>query len=231
MKKNIENLGIIYHEKLASQWTLNYQKKSFQIRLKLLRKILVEQVKPGNDWLDAGCGSGVLTKLLLDLGANVMAVDGSSQMIQVVIKDLGNQYSTLNWRHLDLAGIKNVNSKEYDGILCSSVLEYLPEPQVFMQDIFSLIKAEGVLIISVPSKFSLIRFIHKLLRKLLQLFSIKAFNYLSVSKFELDPKFANSWFESFGFQILARYDFDPILPKNMLKIFSPSLLIFVCKRI
>ena len=35
----------------------------------------------------------------------------------------------------------------------------------------------------------------------------------------------------FGFQIFARYDFDPILTKNILKIFSPSLLIFVCKRI
>jgi uncharacterized protein (DUF302 family) len=64
-----------------------------------------------------------------------------------------------------------------------------------------------------------------------QLFSIKAFGYLSVSKFELNPRHAKSWFESFGFKVLVRYDFDPILPKNMLKIFSPALLILVCKKI
>lgn len=224
------NSAILYHDKLASQWSINYQKKSFKNRLNLFNKLLHEYVKKHDIWLDAGCGSGVLTEGLLELGANVVAVDGSLQMIEKGSERLSPKNSELTWINIELLEINKLEHQYFDGILCSSVIEYLNNPFEFIRDLNLLMKPGGILIISIPSKYSPIRFFHKIIRLIFRLFSIKIFEYLSVSKYEIDPCSAKELFQLNGFEFVARANYDPIFPKAFLKILSPSLLVYILKK-
>ncbi len=38
----------------------------------------------------------------------------------------------------------------FDGVLCSQVLEHVPDPQAFLSEVARLLKADGVLLLSVP---------------------------------------------------------------------------------
>jgi ubiquinone/menaquinone biosynthesis C-methylase UbiE len=57
----------------------------------------------------------------------------------------------------------------FDGVLCSSVVEYLDDQDKLLHQVSRVLKNNGVLIISVPPKGSLVRTAQKVLRRLLKL--------------------------------------------------------------
>src|SRR5207302_5626954 len=60
--------GARFHEEIAAAWTAGYARGGFARRLHFFQPILARHVRPGDSWVDLGCGSGVLTKELLALG-------------------------------------------------------------------------------------------------------------------------------------------------------------------
>lgn len=102
--------------------------------------------------LDIGCGVGTLDFYLANKKYSVLGVDISKKVIDLCIRN--SQLLGLNFN----TTFKNLNFPEqnfdekFDYIICSEVLEHLVDDKKALSCIFKLLKPNGVLIISVPSK-------------------------------------------------------------------------------
>jgi len=69
--------AIQFHDKLARSWNEGYERGGFKKRLAFVRRIISDAVIAGENWLDAGCGAGILALELAACGAHGIAIDGN----------------------------------------------------------------------------------------------------------------------------------------------------------
>jgi ubiquinone/menaquinone biosynthesis C-methylase UbiE len=224
--------GARFHEEIASGWTAGYARSGFARRLHFFRPILTRHVRPGDSWVDLGCGSGVLTKELLALGASVVAVDGSPRMLSHAREQMALEFAgRVNWIQSDVQSIDALKDGAYDGVLCSSVVEYLDRPDALLKEVARILSPDGVLVISLPPTLSVVRMLQKGIRAFLATFGKDKFTYLSVSRLEISPRAIDRLFQEAGFSLIRSTRFDPVLPSALLRIIRPSLLVVEARKL
>ena len=86
----------------------------------------------GGELLDYGCGPGRVNRLLAEQGYCVRAVDFSAAMLAEAHKQslagLKIEFVQLDARHGE-----ELPSASYDGIVCSNVIEYVPNAQTLLR--------------------------------------------------------------------------------------------------
>lgn len=218
--------GAEFHERIASAWTAGYASGGFARRLACFRTILKRQVRPGQRWLDLGCGSGVLTRELMSLGAHVVAVDGSPEMLRQAQRFIGSEdEKKVTWIQSDVEALPRLSINAFDGVLCSSVIEYVEYPSALMREAFRVLRPDGSLVISLPPRWAAVRTAQKVVRKIRAVFGSNRHTYLSVSKFEIAPQQAARWLDGEGFLLDQVTAFDPVLPRALSRVLRPSLLV------
>ncbi len=91
--------------------------------------------KLGERILDLGCGDGVLTKKLADLGCEVVAVDSSAPQIEAARK-LG----------LDAFAISGENlpyNEEFDAVFSNAALHWIKRADVMLAGVYRSLKPGG----------------------------------------------------------------------------------------
>ncbi len=220
--------GVIYHDNLASKWSERYSGVGFQKRMHLFEEILSQQVNDREFWLDAGCGTGVLSKILIDKGANVLGIDASMPMVMEArnnVSDYTNK-NCVEFRHIKTVEELDIPDNSVDGILCSSVLEYLDEPELALEEFQRIVRLGGVLVLSVPNKRSLVRIGQKFIRIFGKLIGKDIAPYLSVSKNEYSKEEFQKLLIKYGLKCIDYVAFDPIFNKNCFSRFK-SLHVFI----
>jgi trans-aconitate methyltransferase len=98
---------------------------------------VVELLAPlqGEHILDLGCGDGVLTKKLVDLGCNVVGVDASPEMIAAA-RALG-----LDARVADGHALPFV--EEFDAVFSNAVLHWLKQPEKVIDGAWRALRPGG----------------------------------------------------------------------------------------
>ena len=224
--------GARFHEEIAAGWTAGYARGGFARRLHFFQPILARHVRPGDSWVDLGCGSGVLTKELLALGASVVAVDGSPRMLAHAREQMSSEYAgQVNWIHSDVQSVDALKNGAFDGVLCSSVVEYLDRPDALLKEVARILGPGGVLVISLPPTFSAVRVFQKGIRGLMRCFGRDRFTYLSVSRLQMSPRAIDRLLQEAGFSVIRSTGFDPILPRALLRLVRPSLLIVEARKL
>jgi ubiquinone/menaquinone biosynthesis C-methylase UbiE len=223
--------GARFHEEIAAGWSAGYARSGFARRLDLFRPILKRYVQPGDSWVDLGCGSGVLSKELLALGATVVAVDGSPRMLSHAREQMGSQYAgRVNWIQSDVQSIDALKNGAFDGVLCSSVVEYLDRPDALLKEVARILSPGGVLVISLPPTLSAVRVFQKGIRAFMTMFGKDKFTYLSVSRLEISPRAINRLLQEAGLSVIRSTRFDPVLPRALLRLVRPSLLVVEARK-
>src|SRR5271155_922339 len=74
--------AVAYHRHLASGWEQRYRKRSFKARQAVLVECLEARDLTGGSWLDAGCGTGTLSRWLAERGCAVLGVDAAIEMVE-----------------------------------------------------------------------------------------------------------------------------------------------------
>jgi 2-polyprenyl-3-methyl-5-hydroxy-6-metoxy-1,4-benzoquinol methylase len=154
-----EFAAVAYHASLAPAWERRYRKQQFQMRRTVLLKSLQGRGLAGTLWLDAGCGSGTLARWLADRGCGVLGVDAASEMVSAATEAAQSQ------NHSDRLGFVRITTiarlalddRSLDGVLCSSVLEYVPDPIACLTEFARVLKPGGLLLASVPNRHSVVR--------------------------------------------------------------------------
>jgi trans-aconitate methyltransferase len=91
--------------------------------------------KPGEKILDLGCGDGVLTKRLADLGCAMVAVDSSVAQVEGARK-LGLNASVLSGEALPY-------QEEFDAVFSNAVLHWIRRADVMLAGVYRSLKPGG----------------------------------------------------------------------------------------
>jgi ubiquinone/menaquinone biosynthesis C-methylase UbiE len=137
--------AISFHDSLAPVWEKGYDSDTFSVRVRVLSS-LIPKGSMGQHWLDAGCGTGTLSRWLVrERGFSVISVDGSEKMLLEASPARGLEY-----RKAEVVdtGLPDCG---FDGVLCSSVLEYLSSVEAALREFWRVLKPGGTLIASVPN--------------------------------------------------------------------------------
>ncbi len=158
--------AIDFHSETAVAFGEKYmQSPQFQERYKVWTMLFEQYIKPEMKILDAGCGSGIFSIYLALKKCIVVGVDGSGKMIEICKKYIEAKNLEISFRQAILP-FENIDDfDKQDVILCSSVLEYIADYEVVIQQFKALLKPNGILIISMPNKDSWYRKIEKYIYK------------------------------------------------------------------
>ena len=156
--------AVSFHEELAESWESNYQDGIFNRRLTEIFNIAQRYCRRNQHWMDAGCGSGSLSRMLLSCGVKVTGFDGSPKMIAKAKELLAPTENVKNCEFHFIKTIENLPSRDssYDGILCSSVVEYLPSANQGLKECFRVLREGGVMIVSVPNRWAILRILQSI---------------------------------------------------------------------
>ena len=109
-----------------------------KVKVKLILK-LVE----GKRVLDVGCGSGLLSKTLLNRNYNVTVVDNDSKAIEIAKKKGINGF---------VADINNWQTQEkFDCIILGDVLEHIEDDGSVMKKVHEMLEPNGCVVVNVPA--------------------------------------------------------------------------------
>lgn len=152
-----ENKDSIRHfDSRAENWSMLYQRASFMDRRELFIGLAKKWFEDKSQVLDYGCGSGVLSFELARNGFEVVAVDASPGMIsRARTESASGSYITPTFECIDPHAWFD-EPREFENIVCSSVIEYVEDDQAFMRQLSDIIKPGGLMLISVPNAASLI---------------------------------------------------------------------------
>jgi 2-polyprenyl-3-methyl-5-hydroxy-6-metoxy-1,4-benzoquinol methylase len=199
--------AIDFHSAIAAEFSQKYESsRAFQERFRVLTGLFERYIKPEDQVLDLGCGSGVFSNYLAHKGCTVTGIDGSAAMIM-----LCQQIKTSATVRYVVQSLPLTNPAQYtpqDTVLMSSVLEYLDDMSGMLEQTSTLLKSGGLLIVSIPNKMSVYRTIERLLFRL-----IKRPNYYRYIRHTTTEASFNRVLAEFGFDALETTYFsghDPV---------------------
>lgn len=92
-----------------------------------VKKDLKGIIKEEMNVLDLGCGTGISTKYIAELGAKVIGIDLSPKLIQFARKNSNHQ--NIKYRVGDITNF-NINKKEFDVICLIDIMEHIPRTRI-----------------------------------------------------------------------------------------------------
>ena len=178
--------AVAFHGQLAGQWEQKYRKSSFAYRQEMVRKFLAGISLNATTWLDAGCGTGILARWLAEQGCKVEGVDAAAEMLQVAkrVASEASRALPVTFRQVGTIEALPFPANYFDGVLCSSVLEYVPNPRACLEELGRVLRPNGVLLISVPSARSIVRMLLKTAHACTAVIGRPWPRYLSISRHE-----------------------------------------------
>ena len=145
-----------WRSKYGSRGTLSSRVEQFAARLAGL-------CLPPAGILDFGCGTGEIAAAIDRMGYQVTACDFAEEMIAVARSNYSEtavKWVRLesDWKMLPFA------DASFDGIIASSVFEYLDDVPRVAEELFRVLRPEGVLLLTVPNPHNVVRKIEARLR-------------------------------------------------------------------
>lgn len=197
---------IRFHDEISSGWETLHQSRTFKARTSAMFGLLGNADLNGQRWLDAGCGTGTLSRLLATRGCDVTGVDASSEMIATARSRLagGTPAERLRFEEIPTIASLPFADRCFDGVLCASVLEYVPDVAQCLAQIHRVLRPDGLLLVSIPNRGSLLRQSYKLAHAASSRVSARPlFRYLAFSKFDASPAAMQALLQRHGLTMLG----------------------------
>ena len=111
-------------------------------RLRRMFGPLMERIREGNI-LEAGCGAGRFTEILLNMGGKVTSFDLSSAVYVNLANNLGNQ--NLSIFRASITEIP-IRAESFDIVFCPGVIQHTPNPNDSIKSLWEQVKPGGWLV-------------------------------------------------------------------------------------
>ncbi|MAG50648.1 hypothetical protein CL621_03345 [archaeon] len=130
-----------------------FESKNFILALmeknRLKQIIKLSDVKKEDTVLDLGCGEGHLLNLLPEV-KEITGLDISKVALSranTLLKDRTNIKLLFG-----SAEDTKFENNSFDKIFCSEVLEHVPDPKKVIEEIYRILKKDGILVVSIPDE-------------------------------------------------------------------------------
>lgn len=117
-------------------------------RLDFITETLRQNLPKGSVVLDVGCGNGVISRSLGELGYSVLGIDVSDKAIEKA--NQVNTYPNVSFKVISAEQLV-AEGKKYDAVICSEVLEHLNKPELLLKTLYESMSDKGFLIVTVPN--------------------------------------------------------------------------------
>jgi len=225
--------AVSYHAQLAIGWEQRYRKPSFQARERVLLKSLEGRELSGTLWLDAGCGTGTLSRWLAERGCRVMGFDGAPAMVRAAVQHSRSHPCSCELAFAKIESLAQlpVPDVSVDGLLCSSVLEYVSSPEACLAEFVRVLKPGGQLLVSVPNSNSVVRNLQSMSHRLGRIVGSRIFDFLEYSTHQYSEREFHNLLRQFGFIVSKTLPFGSPLPGLAQRSsLWASLLMFVAQK-
>jgi len=125
----------------------NWESPAGKFRWKRRVKMLTEFVQPDSALLELGCGTGYFTQEIAKTGANIVAIDISSELLKIAennVQDKNVSFKEENAYNMTF------EDNRFDYILGSSVLHHLDIKKA-ISEIYRVLKDGGVIAFTEPN--------------------------------------------------------------------------------
>jgi 2-polyprenyl-3-methyl-5-hydroxy-6-metoxy-1,4-benzoquinol methylase len=119
-------------------------------RLNFISSQIKTQIPTNGKILDVGCGNGNISLYLGSLNYDVKGIDVSDESIRYAQNR--NALPNVKFQCISAEEL-TINEERFDAIVCSEVLEHLEKPEVLLKTLAQLLKANGIILITVPNGF------------------------------------------------------------------------------
>ena len=167
MKRSIENFEQWNEEMIAKYNPDKYHNSTNVIirgieflRTRAVIKLL--NVNYNDMVLDLGCGAGNMLEKMLE--GNFWGVDISKTLLSAAKKRLNGRKLSLIYGNVESLPEK-IKALKFDKVFCSEVLEHVLNPEKVIDEILSVTKPDGRVVISIPNE-DFINFLKSILIKL-----------------------------------------------------------------
>lgn len=138
---------MFFYERFAGEFDKQMNSYDLNKRLRIIfDEMLVKDEITGKSLLDAGCGTGWFSKKALELGADVTSLDVGDALLTEV-KSKCNSKLVKG----DVCEMK-FDDNIFDYVISTEVIEHTPNPRKALQEIYRVLKKQGILILTVPNK-------------------------------------------------------------------------------
>ncbi len=104
--------------------------------------------------LDIGCGGGLLSEPLARLGAEVVGVDAGVKNVKTAKAHADRNGIAIDYRHGTVELLAEADEEKFDAVLNMEVVEHVADPDEFLITCASLVKPDGLMIVSTINRTS-----------------------------------------------------------------------------
>lgn len=101
----------------------------------------------GKRALDVGCGGGLLTEPLRRMGADMIGIDASPEVVAIAREHARAMRLEIDYRAGDVQDLDG----QFDLITAMEVVEHVAEPRAFVEALAKRLAPEGLLLMSTPN--------------------------------------------------------------------------------
>ncbi len=195
---------------LATEWwdeegSMSFLHSMSEIRTSFIKSELIKNfnikyksnVLKNLDILDLGCGGGIASEPLCRLGANITGVDESKNLISIANYHSKKMGLDIKYKCMSIENL-NKMKKKYDVIIALELLEHVNNLSYFCEQIQSLLKTNGIIILSTINKTFLSKlFVIEIAENIIKKIPKGTHHY---EKF-VSPRELSGFFKKFGFEI------------------------------
>jgi 2-polyprenyl-3-methyl-5-hydroxy-6-metoxy-1,4-benzoquinol methylase len=192
-----------HFDRTATRWRETYESPQSTLdlemedRLRHAMELLRERVAQGATVLDAGCGPGVATVRMTELGYKVVALDISPEMARVTRESLEDLQDEAGFPKVIAGDLMktDLETGQFDAIVALGFLEYQADQLRTLIRFSSLLKPGGVLVVTGPQTFSFGGFFG-LTRIMVRLFRRKSLSLYSYTRTGITRLLRQAGFEA-----------------------------------
>ena len=190
--------AVDFHSETAFEFDERYKlSPQFHQRFEVWTSIFNKYISSKMKVLDAGCGSGIFSIYLAQKGNIVTGIDGSEKMIQLC-RNRSIENNVKIEFHQAFLPFEDIHENEKQNvILCSSVLEYIADYEIVIEQFRELLNPKGILTISMPNQDSWYRKIEKYIFK----FIGRPHSYQYIQHIETEKSFTKK-LNKLGFELM-----------------------------